>query len=454
MDESNLNLRKAKATRNDEFYTTTNNLGSDLSICSWYLSGKIVYCNCDNANSSEIVKFLLQNFKSIGIKKLYVSGLGDFFSVTEDGYDGLKTHRLVGGGSFYSQECLSLLKKCDVVVTNPPFSKFNEFISKLIDFGKKFFVMGNLNAATNKIIFPKIKTGEISVINSKTKKFNTPDGEKSINNVVWFTNIPNIEKPRLSLSCSIYDYDYQKYDNINAINVPNLKLIPNDYSGVMGVPITFLPYYDNKEFNILGCMYNAKIKGKKVYQRIMIQNKILHKINFPDIKEMVSECVDKILREVVSVNGNIVGPVYHCGDEASEDKFSDVMWFSDKPIDRFGKRHKYMLDIRKPLVIPSYFDGWCDKLWHYCCDEDGNPNISPDDPKLTKIFPAVIWKYIQECDNEIEVGDIPYIVKNMAKDGVLDYDSVIIRGIGETEACNVSVDDYVVFSIKQVIPCD
>lgn len=143
--------------------------------------------------------------------------------------------------------------------------------------------------------------------------------------------------------------------------------------------------------------------------------------------------------------------VYRCGDkELSNDNFVDIVWFSDKPIERFGKMSRYYIDIKKPFVVDCGGNGWCDKLWYICCNDDATPKMEPNDPKLLKMIPSAdIWKMVQESDVEYEWGDIPYIVQQDSKLRNR-YDAVILKDIYETEACNIKVTDYCVFSMDQI----
>lgn len=170
------------------------------------------------------------------------------------------------------------------------------------------------------------------------------------------------------------------------------------------------------------------------------------RISESELKNMVRS----IINEISGPENNTYGPLYHCGDPISGEKFKDVIWFSDKPLNRFGKPHKYMLKIEKPLIVPSVFSSWSDKLWWNCCDEDGKPNKDINDPRLIKILPSFIWDIVQKSNEELEIGDVPYIVASLHNKGEVDYDGIIIKGIGETEAGNIVVDDYCVFSTDQV----
>lgn len=158
--------------------------------------------------------------------------------------------------------------------------------------------------------------------------------------------------------------------------------------------------------------------------------------------------VKRVLHEVTDSNFNI-GPVFHCGTPVSEENFRDVIWFSNKPLTDFGEPHEYMLRMSNPLVVPDFFSTWSEKLWGYCCDEDGIPNKDINDPQLTKILPPIIWDIVQKSDEELEIGDIPYILADLKKEGKVDYDGLVIKNIGETCSGWVDVDDYIVFSPQQ-----
>lgn len=161
-----------------------------------------------------------------------------------------------------------------------------------------------------------------------------------------------------------------------------------------------------------------------------------------DIKKYLTESDNPFKKS------KIKGIVYRCGNEALEpSKATDIIWFSDKPLDRFGKMSRYYLDIQRPLVIDVAGEGWCDKLWTWVLDEDGNPTNPTNDPKLTARAPEWIWKMARDSSDEIEWGDIPYIVYRKFRN---KYDCVILKNIYETESCDIEVTDYCVFSMGQV----
>lgn len=168
------------------------------------------------------------------------------------------------------------------------------------------------------------------------------------------------------------------------------------------------------------------------------------------LEYIINKTVKLVLNEIYNRNNNVFGPVYHCGEPISNELFKDVIWFSNKPITRFGTPHKYMLKIENPLIVPPIFGSWSEKLWHYCCDENGNPNKDINDPRLVNILPSFIWNLVQKSDEEYEIGDVPYIIADLFHKGKVKYDGVILKSIGESESGNLIVDDYCVFSTQQV----
>lgn len=198
---------------------------------------------------------------------------------------------LKGDGDFRSKEAIAFLKEADIVVTNPPFSLFREYVAQLFEYDKKFLIIGNKNAITYKDVFIKIKENKCWLGYESPSKFTDKDGE--ITNQVqglcrWFTNLTHKKRNEILETIAKYDpYLYPKYDNYDAIEVSKVKDIPLDYEGVMGVPITFLDKYNPDQFEIIGQMVTTKIdefnfgypyiNGKKIYARILIQNKMLKK---------------------------------------------------------------------------------------------------------------------------------------------------------------------------------
>ena len=250
---SNTNLRKAKEVKDDEFYTLYEDIEKELMHYMWLLKDKVVGCPCDD-ESSNFVKFIKEKIKEGKIKDVKYSG---YNPVTEEG---------IRFQDFNYDEV-------DVVITNPPFSQFREFIALLEEKKKEFIVIGNFNALTASEIFKMYMNGRIKLgCNRKSKKFIRPDGSIKGVNAAWFTNM-DIEfiQPPLELACSYTPEKYPKYDNHDAINVNRTRDIPCDYKGVMGVPISFLNKLNRDQFEVLGRSNNVHIDGKQLYVRIYVK---------------------------------------------------------------------------------------------------------------------------------------------------------------------------------------
>ena len=302
---NNTNLNIAKSAKNDEFYTRFEDIEKELKYYKDFFKGKVVYCNCDRAdgeNRSNFFVYFVENFKEFGLKRLICTSYNKGGKGRLCIYNGnTNLNNIIdmdGDGDFRSEECIKWLEECDVVVTNPPFSLFRDFVAQLVKYGKKFLIIGNMNAITYKEIFPLIKDNKIWLgVNGVNKDwyFHITDeckehvvkekkegsAWKMVNGEVmgrlaiicWFTNI---EHSKLNLPLDLYKKynpkDYPKYDNYNAINVDKVTDIPMDYDGVMGVPITFLDKYCPTQFEIVGIpLKSLTINGKKVYKRIMIR---------------------------------------------------------------------------------------------------------------------------------------------------------------------------------------
>lgn len=294
MAKKNTNLHNAKKAKNDEFYTQLSDIEKEMAHYKEFFKGKIVYCNCDDARESNFFKFFANNFESLGLKKLISTGFKENGKGVKLVYEGDKNNNfmvddeeiavteLEGNGDFRSEECVELLKECDVVVTNPPFSLFREYIAQLMKYGKKFLVIGPQNAVTYKEIFPLLKDNKIwwgtdcvrwfivSEEMGKTTKINykgetIAEGDRSR----WFTNIPHTKRnEELDLFKKYNETDYPKYDNYDAIEVSRVENIPMDYDGVMGVPITFLDKYCPTQFEIVDARevgLTDKQKNKSTY---------------------------------------------------------------------------------------------------------------------------------------------------------------------------------------------
>lgn len=296
----NSNLHAAKVAKNDEFYTMLTDIEKEMSHYKDFFKGKVVYCNCDDARESNFFKYFSLNFEFLGLKKLITTGYkaegkgvvliyeGDKNGNRKVEDDEIVVRELEGSGDFRSEECIEFLKEADVVVTNPPFSLFREYVKQLMDYGKKFIIIGNQNAITYKEIFPYIKNNELWLgvsMNGANRWFYAPDnyevkenaagykvenGRKMffVNGVVWFTNISNEKRNKKLDLFRRYSNEYPKYDNYDAIEVSRVENIPMDYDGIMGVPISFLHKYNPEQFEIVDartCAYNNKQKNKSTY---------------------------------------------------------------------------------------------------------------------------------------------------------------------------------------------
>lgn len=278
MTSANANLHKAKDAKNDEFYTQLTDVSKEMMHYKQHFKDKVVFCNCDDPTWSAFWKYFHLNFAELGLKKLISTHYDkeeatykmEYTGGDDNDIDvGVKTP-LEGNGDFRNQECLDLLDESDIVVTNPPFSLFREYVAVLVEHKKKFLIIGSGNAITYKEIFPLIRnnlmwlgvtrqgTGSMwfRVPNDTPEKKGQKieDGIKyqTIGNSCWFTNMDvKYRHEKLILWKNYTEDEYPKYDNYNAINVNKVAEIPCDYDGVMGVPITFLGKYNPEQFEIV-----------------------------------------------------------------------------------------------------------------------------------------------------------------------------------------------------------
>lgn len=328
----NRSLHAAKTTKQDEFYTQLSDIEKELRHYTAHFAGKTVLCNCDDPRVSNFFHYFSHNFEKLKLKKLittcYKNNDADLFStrtcergkylVYEGDKDGDRVpgpdetdiRDLKGDGDFRSPECVALLEQVDIVVTNPPFSLFREYVEQLIEHEKKFLIIGTQNAISCKEIFTLIKedkmwlgyTHPVAFVvpdhyeMREVRSWRTADGTnwRSLGNACWFTNL-DIEKRHEEL-ITIRNYkptDHPQYDNYNAIEVSRYKDIPSDYDGVMGVPVTFLEYYNPDQFEIVGSDYEVKqgllpelvkpgwtgkadrgyVKGKRLFARILVRKR-------------------------------------------------------------------------------------------------------------------------------------------------------------------------------------
>ncbi len=311
MDKKSLNknLHSAKTGKKDEFYTQLADIEKEIRHYKEHFKDKIVFCNCDDPRVSNFFHYFSYNFENLGLKKLittcYKNQDAELFSENKSEqaiyleYTGDKNgdnvpnpeeigiKHLKGDGDFRSPECVELLKEADIVVTNPPFSLFREYVAQLVAHDKKFIIVGHQNAITYKEIFKLIKDNKLwlGVDNGGTKWFRVQDhydiatetrkkienGDKyfSMGSVVWFTNLAHPKRQEdLILYKTYNENEYPKYDNYDAINIDKVADIPMDYKGFMGVPITFLNKHNPEQFEIIGLgISNSGIEiGVKPYK--------------------------------------------------------------------------------------------------------------------------------------------------------------------------------------------
>lgn len=305
----NKNLHKAKKEKNDEFYTQLYDIEKELKYYEDYFAGKTVLCNCDDPRVSNFFHYFSYNFEHLGLKRLiticYKNQEMDLFSEHDKEsaiyleYDGDKNENkipdieeigvkeLKGDGDFRSEECVELLKQADIVVTNPPFSLFREYLAQLIECGKRFLIIGNYNAVTYKEVFPLIKDNKMWVGTSpRGMEFKDSENKLVAVNACWYTNLSHKKRNEKLILFRKYkgnENEYPKYDNYDAIEVNKVKNIPEDYDGAMGVPITFLDKHNPEQFEILGIdryiennpNYGKRftLYGKETYARIIIKRK-------------------------------------------------------------------------------------------------------------------------------------------------------------------------------------
>lgn len=279
------NLHTAKQQKLDEFYTQLVDIENELKHYKDQFFGKVVFCNCDDPKESNFVKYFSRNFEHLGLKKLIATHFKEANLFTQEPpykleYSGDKNGNrmpdpnefiteMVSDGDFRSQECINLLKEADIVVTNPPFSMFREYMTQLIEYDKKFLIIGNTNALTYKEIFKlimdnKLRTGYTNfnvgmffIVPGDWEKFHHIDDKGNkivrVSTACWFTNL-EVEKHKeyITLYKRYNPEEHPKYENYDAINVDKYTDIPYDYDGMMGVPITFLDKYNPEQFEIIG----------------------------------------------------------------------------------------------------------------------------------------------------------------------------------------------------------
>ena len=308
MAKNNKAMQAAKTNKNDEWYTRLEDIEDEISMHEDYVrqfEGKTVLCNCDDPEWSNFFLFFRLHFKQLKLKKVifthYEMNGSPSYKLEWDGsYIGYDTLNLIktpleGNGDFRSPECVALLDECDVVVTNPPFSLLREFIGLIIDHKKDMVIIANEMQCTSKEIFPLFQSGKLNFGYNHVKEFKVPDGTfKKIGTVAWFTTF-KLDKynEELPLCCQYegHEDEYPKYDNYDAIEVNQIRRIPRDYFGVMGVyGPSFLAQYNKEQFEVIGrsedfaqpIIINQKVKknpgrfyiqGQRKCERILIRRK-------------------------------------------------------------------------------------------------------------------------------------------------------------------------------------
>ena len=326
-------LNTARSNKNDEFYTILSDIEKELRHYTRHFKNKTVLCNCDDPRVSNFFKYFLNSFERLGLKELittcYQNDKPDLFSQHKSDkgiyfkYRGeqkdkrlpdpakVKPRDLKGDGDFRSEECIKLLNQADIVITNPPFSLFREYVAQLVKYGKKFLIVGSWNAITYKEIFKLIKEDKLWIGINSNRNFSgfivpkhyslhgtearvDENGDRvvSTNNTCWFTNMDIAKRHEELILYKKYNkVEYPTYDNYEAIEVSRTKDIPIDYEGAMGVPITFMDKYNPDQFEILWTtdrggdrmLENLKkkhdpfdapvVKGVGLYKRILIKHK-------------------------------------------------------------------------------------------------------------------------------------------------------------------------------------
>lgn len=312
---SNKYLCKANTAKKDEFYTQLSDIEKELGHYKEHFRWKIIFCNCDDPEESNFWKYFELNFEHLWIKKLVSTHyetdkpsykLEIVWDTNNDGkinkLDIIKTP-LKQNWDFRSPECIEILQESDIVITNPPFSLFREYVEQLFEYNKKFVIIGNLNALTYKEIFKLIKENKLwpwASLDGRNIWFRIPDNYEKYHKIenwikyafvastIWFTNLDYKKRHEDLILYKIYnEKEYPKYDNYDAINVNKTKDIPMDYNWTIWVPITFLLKYNPDQFEICGTQrwfydtslgitnWKTLINGKETYDRIFIKNKKL-----------------------------------------------------------------------------------------------------------------------------------------------------------------------------------
>jgi len=290
----NQNLNRAKKDQNDEFYTAYDDIELEMKHYKSHFQDRVVFLNCDDPKESKFWEYFSIKFRSLGLKKLIATHYDrerPTYKLELFGYgeEPVRTS-LTQNGDFRSPECVEILKEADVVVTNPPFSLAREYVAQLVEHDKKFVIVGGFNWITYKEIFKLIKDNRLWLgVSPRNMRFMQPDGTEKQVNACWFTNLEHKrrkEELKWTREYAGNEDHYPRYDNYDAIEVRCVSDIPIDYTGVMGVPITFLENYNPDRFEIVGCnrgrdqdpggVYgrSSYVHGKETFKRIFIRRKV------------------------------------------------------------------------------------------------------------------------------------------------------------------------------------
>ena len=279
----NKNLHKAKDSKNDEFYTQLPDIERELGHYKEHFKDKVIFCNCDDPEESNFFNYFCLNFEFLGLKKLITTHfetekpsykLEIVKDINKDGkincVDTIKIP-LKQNGDFRSPECIEILKEADIVITNPPFSLFREYVAQLMEYNKKFLIIGNINSISYKECFEIIKKNKMWLGYNCVRHFKRPNGTMyETARAFWFTNLDIKKRHEEFILYKKYNpEEYTKYENYDAININIAKNIPLDYKGAMGVPITFLDKHNPEQFEIIGLgISNSGLEiGVKPYKK-------------------------------------------------------------------------------------------------------------------------------------------------------------------------------------------
>ena len=283
MANKNIHLHNAKKFINNEFYTLYEDIEAELQNYWHYFKNKIILMNCNDTEDKNFWKYFYNNFDKIKPKKIIGLGYGENAVASEYTGNGvikrIKLNPFWGtyAGDFRNPESIEYLRRADIVVSNPPFSLFIEYMKQLLYFHKKFIVLGNMIAFKSPVIFNHFQNKKIWFgFHVRLQNFLNDSGELiNLHNVNWYTNIGERPEPKKIILTKKYNIiDYPKYDSYNAINVDKVKDIPKDYYEQIGVPLTFLMKWNSNQFDLIQDIHSPTINGKNKFGRIAIKRKI------------------------------------------------------------------------------------------------------------------------------------------------------------------------------------